>query len=162
MIQTTEKTELNFMGFSLDVIFDLYRVVDTEITYTAPWYAKLQSPLFEILEKFLLDTTQFGLDIYYERIPKLYITYSKNMFSRQPSEPQVLTMTMLSAGFLIWLGCVVVSCVVFIGEHIYRYFSKSSRMARKREKIERLKLAEYLESITVESSSRRLQVVDVE
>lgn len=41
------------------------------------------------------------------------------------SEPQVLSMYMLSAGFYIWLGTVLIACIVFIAENVKYFIEKS-------------------------------------
>jgi hypothetical protein len=43
---------------------------------------------------------------------------------------KVLTMYMLSAGFYIWLGSVLVACVVYVAEHVVRYFTRTRYLNR--------------------------------
>lgn len=77
------------------------------------------SLLYEPLYKFILEYYQHGLFAYSESkwMPTSLGTYNDD-------GPQVLTLQMLSAGFVVWLACVVISAVVFLLEIIvgeYRY-----------------------------------------
>lgn len=67
----------------------------------------------EVFEKFILEAHQHGIiDYCYRKIYRYEI--DENQLE---SEAQVLTMYMLSVGFYIWLGSVIIACIVFILEH---------------------------------------------
>lgn len=84
--------------------------------------------LFESFEKYLLECHQHGIINY------IHDKYFPKRIKWDEEGPQVLTMFMLSAGFYLWLGSVVVAILTFIGEHIVRYYSKSRREFRKKSK----------------------------
>lgn len=83
-------------------------------------YVRPSSVFFKRLEKTILECHQHGLLVKKSDPPEL----------KSADEPQVLTMQMLEAGFVLWMCSICVACVVFICEHIVRYNSKRRRKAR--------------------------------
>jgi hypothetical protein len=81
--------------------------------------------LYESFQKYILECHQHGIITYLNQ--KYFPTFLK---PDEEEDPRVLTMYMLSAGFYLWLGSIVVACIVFIGEHVVRYFSKRRREYR--------------------------------
>lgn len=77
-----------------------------------PWHVRKQSLIYEQLEKFILDCQQNGI------IEHLVRNISPVFLQPDGIGPQVLTMFELSAGFIIWMGSVLVAICVFILEMI--------------------------------------------
>lgn len=72
--------------------------------------------IFKILEKFILEAHQHGIIRHFENLVEL------NEIPKPPDpDPKVLTMEILSAGFIVWLVTVIISCISFIGEHIVKF-----------------------------------------
>lgn len=91
---------------------------------TFQWYLhcllmRQNSFLNEPLSKFVLEYYQHGLLAHAESkwSPKAIGRIEKN------DEPKVLTLEMLSAGFILWLLIVMLSLVVFICEIIFKRLS---------------------------------------
>lgn len=74
----------------------------------------------EKLDKLLLECHQHGFLIEQQDLPSM----------KSSDEPQVLTMKMLEAGFVLWMCSICVACVAFICEHVVRYNSDRRKMAR--------------------------------
>lgn len=68
--------------------------------------------LNEVFEKFILEAHQHGIIEFCYRQVYHFPDVSVEKF------PIILTMQILSAGFYIWLGSIVIACIVFIGEHV--------------------------------------------
>lgn len=97
---------------------------DNFLVFFSSWLIKMNSDLYRSIEKFMLECHQHGLIVFFG---------SKNAL--KPLEavvdgPKVLTVKMLSAGFVLWLICVLVSCVAFISEHIVRVFEMRTKKNR--------------------------------
>jgi len=73
--------------------------------------------LNEVFEKFILEAHQHGIIEYCYQQAYRFANVEKLL----KSEPKVLTMYMLSAGFYIWLGSICIACVVFVCEHLKFY-----------------------------------------
>lgn len=67
--------------------------------------------LYEPLKKFILEYYQHGLFAFSET-KWLPISFD----NVDEDGPQILTMQMLSAGFIIWIVCVVICVIVFLSE----------------------------------------------
>lgn len=92
-----------------------YKILDeTFQTLTVKMLTLSRGYLNEKLEKFILEAHQHGILIYFQRRTVKY-EYFQSKFE---SEPKILTMYMLSAGFYIWLGTVGIACIAFVGEFI--------------------------------------------
>jgi hypothetical protein len=93
-----------------------------------PWVTYTNSFLFESLANFVLEMHQFGFIDHF---------VSLNMPSEIPKPedpgPQILTMYMLSAGFIVWVVTFVVASISFIFEHIYKFIT--DKRAQKNKKI---------------------------
>lgn len=80
---------------------------------------KQNSYLFESMQKFILEYSQHGHMAYSEHSEsRMSNSMSPSYETEEHYNPRVLTMTMLSAGFKIWLSCVVVCVAVFFIEII--------------------------------------------
>lgn len=77
--------------------------------------------LHEILEKFILEAHQHGIMSCLHR----QVYRFGRIEDQIESEPQVLSVFMLSAGFYIWLGTVLIACIVFIAENVKYCVEKS-------------------------------------
>lgn len=78
-----------------------------------------EGSLYKLFEDFTLRCHQSGIISYIESMHFLPEVI-------QPTDTRkVLTLHLLSAGFYIWLISVVVACIVFVVEHVVRYFSRT-------------------------------------
>lgn len=71
--------------------------------------------LAESFEKFIIESHQHGIINYLDRQAYPYSMIDNYQYT---AEPNVLTIYMLSAGFIIWLVSVCLAILVFVGEHI--------------------------------------------
>lgn len=102
----------------------LYKMLDDDerfITFTTNIETFHRGYLSENFEKFILEAHQHGLLVHF--FSKVYNRFGSIKEAAQ-TEPEVLTMHMLSAGFYVWLATVGIACVVFIGELIKRAIEK--------------------------------------
>lgn len=84
---------------------------------------KPESVIYEVLNEFILQCHQHGFMRHFESI---YFPYPPII---EPEDPRrVLTMYMLSAGFYLWLITIAVACLVFVGEHVVRYYSRTRHL----------------------------------
>lgn len=104
MHELTEEVEFRILD-------DDYKVVPL------PLYVLSGSFITDKIDNFIHLCHQHGLVHYFKN--KAFPTNIK-----KPIEggPQVLNMEKLSAGFVIWIGSVVVACLVFLGEHVVFIF----------------------------------------
>lgn len=86
-------------------------------TSTTSLFTHYRGYFNEILNKFILEAHQHGILVYLKR--RAYRFGDIN--DQVESEPKVLSMFMLSAGFYVWLATVALACIVFIGELIIFY-----------------------------------------
>lgn len=77
------------------------------------------SILHESLNKFILEYNQHGHFAYSESIWN-----PKPLGEDNPDEPQVLTIDMMAAGFIVWLVCVLISIVVFFVELAFKKMTR--------------------------------------
>jgi len=104
--------------YNMDVVFEEMNCLDDNYRWhTSVWMVMSFSHVYTAVEEFILLCHQNGI-----------IEHWTEMFYRDRSvkieeEPQVLTMKMLSAGFYVWLVSVAITCIVFVGEHIYFFFT---------------------------------------
>lgn len=92
----------------------LFKMLDQEVfqVLTISLLTLARGYLNEILEKFILESHQHGI-LEYLRHQTFRFEEMRFRFS---SDPKVLTMYMLSAGFSLWLGSVFFAFIVFFGE----------------------------------------------
>lgn len=84
----------------------------------APWHMLTYSVVQKSLSKFILECQQHGFINFLERK-----YWDFKWLKNTKTDPKVLTMYMLSAGFYIWLVCVAIACIVFALEHAYKFYS---------------------------------------
>lgn len=89
-----------------------------------PLHVAHQNIMFEPLQDFILKYREHGFDEYIDRAI-WYIMESRNLVKKyfDSSDPKVLTLKMLEAGFIIWMALIPLACLVFLGELIMGYFS---------------------------------------
>jgi hypothetical protein len=90
---------------------------DDYIFGISPWFVQSDHIMYDQLCKFVLEIHQHGILARFEKL---------NYVNQAPKEDEpleILTMYMLSAGFIVWLASVLIACLSFIGEHIYRYLT---------------------------------------
>lgn len=71
-----------------------------------------------LLNDMILRLSQHGIIMHIEYSIKDVVLKIK---LKDPG-PQILTMKKLSAGFIVWISTVSIACIVFLIEHIYKYF----------------------------------------
>lgn len=94
------------------------------------WFVPIvHSYFFEPVEKFILECHQHGIIDYLDK------KYSPKACSAKGNdgEPQVLTMKLLSAGFCLWIGTVIISLVVFILELLINFCFKKKYSKKPKE-----------------------------
>lgn len=113
-----DRASVTKLGIKTEIYKGLIKLDDNYRWHTSVWIVLQYSHVYKTVERFVLLCHQHGfiehwLDLFH------YETFLMN-----DTEPKVLTMKMLSAGFYIWLVSVAIACVVFIGEHIYFFSMK--------------------------------------
>lgn len=104
----------------MNVMADDYR------WHISAWIIYPFSHVYRKVENFILRCHENGIIEYW--IDILHQDKSIN----EEEEPKVLTLLMLSAGFYIWLGCLGVTCCVFIGELIFFFIVKRGQAISKK------------------------------
>lgn len=100
-----------------------FRVLDDNyLTIFSPFYMRPNSFISEVLNSFIIKCHEHGLMQHIE----LNI-FNKTSIDHAEQPPQVLDMHKLSAGFIIWLGSVMIACIVFFCEIIFKRFSFISK-----------------------------------
>lgn len=94
-------------------------LVDDYRWHTSVWMMRPFSHFYRTIEKFILLCHQGGI------IENLQEIHNEDRSVKYVEEPKKLTLKMLSAGFYIWLGSVVVACSVFTGEFITYHAAKN-------------------------------------
>jgi hypothetical protein len=69
--------------------------------------------LYDHINKFILEAHQSGLIQYH------ISRYDLGNDQKEEDSTEILTLYMLSAGFIVWLVAVLIACLSFIGEHFY-------------------------------------------
>jgi hypothetical protein len=92
---------------------------ESYFSYPLSWLTNKCDYLTETFDKFLLEVEQSGFKQYYEDAQFIQL----NIWTPD-QKPKILTMQMLSAGFIVWLVSVGIACVVFIIEHIVAYATR--------------------------------------
>lgn len=117
--------------YALNVTKDLHSVfatVEGYRTVSISWLANKYDYFIETLDKFILECDQHGITSHFNNLHRKF----ENMAS-DPSEPQVLTMEILSAGFWVWFSTVIIACFVFILEHIFAAFQRKMKFEKVQE-----------------------------
>lgn len=137
-------------GSLIDLRFydDFVQINEPYETNNLPIFVNYQSFVFEPLQDFILRCLEFGIiDIFESNYTHLLNqnsnVYYEEALKKSESEPKVLTMQMLEAGFVLWIALIPLSFIVFIGEHVVRYNSKRRRRARREKRIANRKMLEW-------------------
>jgi hypothetical protein len=94
------------------------------------WLSSKFNYLIETYDKFLLEAEQQGFTQYF------YDSYFIDFRGLHSTEdPKVLTMKMLSAGFIAWLVSVAIACIVFIIEQIVAFVTRKQKKVNPKEEI---------------------------
>lgn len=81
-------------------------------------YVKPESYIFQALNDFVLHWHEHGFSKLFQ---SLHLPGSPEVI--EDKDPKtVLTMHMLSAGFYLWLISIAIASLVFLSEHVVRYF----------------------------------------
>lgn len=76
----------------------------------------------DVFNTFILQCQQHG---FFEH---LYLKHIHYQVIDEKDPNKVLTMYMLSAGFYLWLMSIAIACIVFVMEHVVRYFSRTRHL----------------------------------
>jgi hypothetical protein len=95
-----------------------FKVIEGTRTINLSWLIRRSDYLIHSVNKFLMECEQHGLKEYF------YNNQFEAVSPPEKSRPKVLTMNVLSAGFIIWLASVLVACVIFIIELIVFYIKR--------------------------------------
>lgn len=109
-----------------DVNKDLHMLSDDANSYFMCWFTYKQSIMFDSLQKFILEVHQHGFVSHFER------KNTPRAADIPEDEPKVLTMQMLSAGFGLWLGSIIIAIVAFFGEHVAKNFEMRKRKLKRK------------------------------
>lgn len=94
--------------------------------HVSAWIIFPFSHFYRKVEDFILRCHENGIIEYWTDV------LHRDKSIHEEEEPKVLTFYMLSAGFYLWLGCLGVTCCVFIGELISFYVVKQFQVVLKR------------------------------
>lgn len=81
------------------------------------WYTTKNSVVHNSLNKFLLESHQHGIITHMNKKIRGKV---QDMYVPEEKRAKVLTMSMLSASFYVWLASIGLACVVFVLEHIHK------------------------------------------
>lgn len=99
-----------------------FRILDDVYKWNfAHWFVRPFSFIYEPLEKFILESHQHGILDY---LKKKYFPLTKNL---EVEGPKVLTFEMLSAGFYLWMTCVLISIIIFVLELVTFHLAKRTK-----------------------------------
>lgn len=115
---TTLKKIAAYLGRDHKKLIPMRLLKDDFISLPNNWLVDFNNHVFVPLEKFIQEAQQHGIIKHFENLME-----HAQMPPDPEKEPNVLTMFMLSAGFLVWLVTVIFACVIFICEHIIYYIS---------------------------------------
>jgi hypothetical protein len=107
------------------VVSNFFETFDSMASFPLSWLSPKTNFFIDTLNKLLMESEQHGITQHF--IDSQFINIEPKLL-REISEPQVLTMQMLSAGFIIWFASVVVACIVFVIEHIIAYSTRKFKM----------------------------------
>lgn len=94
--------------------------------HASAWMIAPFSHVYSKVEDFILRCHENGIIEYWTDI----LHQDKSI--KEEEEPKVLTLLMLSAGFYLWLGCLGVTCCVFVGELIFFFIVKRFQVISKK------------------------------
>lgn len=101
-------------------------LLSEDYNFKAEYFSvKPESFIFDVLNDFILLCHQHGIFKYFESINLPHVPVARIKDPRK-----VLTMYMLSAGLYLWLICIAIACLVFLIEHVVRYFSRTRHLSR--------------------------------
>lgn len=110
----------------------------------------------ELLNNFILQFQQHGF------FQHLYQKHLHMPIVNLKDPRKILTMYMLSSGFYLWLMSVAVACIVFVIEHIVRYFSRTRHLTSESEvTIFYDELVYDVERSKCERHSENIEIIDV-
>lgn len=105
------------------------RVLDDDwITNSEGFELFENSFLWEPMEKLILECHQHGI---IEYLIKKNI--AEPLKAQLDSNPKILTLYILSAGFTIWLASISIACLVFLAEIIYNTLREKEKLKRQSE-----------------------------
>lgn len=116
----TEKGHGELRGFARTMI----PLDDNFEWHLSSWIVSPFSHVYKTVEEFVLRCHENGIIEHF--IDIIFIDDTK-IIPEDPRKP--LTMHMLIAGFLVWISCVALVWLVFIGEHIW-FFLKNHDMKK--------------------------------
>lgn len=79
--------------------------------------------IYNVLNDFILQGHQHG---FFKLFESIHFPHEPIVDVQDPRK--VLTMSMLSAGFYSWLISIVVACLVFVAEHVVRYYTRTRHL----------------------------------
>lgn len=116
---------LSHKNFSSTVFSSDMVVLNEDLrTHHEVFIVRSESYIIDVLNDFILRCHQHGFFKYFEsqyfETPEIIVEDAR----------KILTFNMLSAGFYLWLISIVVACLVFIVEHVVRYFSRTRKLRK--------------------------------
>lgn len=114
--------------------FSNYEIFN-ENYYTVPqtWILQTNSFIHQTIDMLILRLHQNGIIARFESLFSL-----PKLPKPEDPGPQILTMKKLSAGFTVWIGSVLIACIAFVCEHIYKYLDDKRKSKTSVKKFKRL------------------------
>jgi hypothetical protein len=108
-----------YMNNASTSMLKLFETFKGDSSYPLSWLSTKWSFFIDVLNKFLMESEQYGFTQHFYDLEFFY-----SGFNKDTSEKQVLTLQMLSAGFFVWLISVIIACIVFAIEHVIAYYKR--------------------------------------
>lgn len=114
-------------GYNLNPM-QSFKILDDDIIQMPVFlYVNSRAIISENFNNFILLCHQHGICQYFQSL-----TFLSDLSTKEFQKPQVLTMEKLSAGFLVWIGSVVVACLVFFCELLVFKLLQNRNSGRKK------------------------------
>lgn len=94
---------------------------DDYLWLTSCWILQPFTFIIQPIERFILELHQHGIITHFENLKSL-----KEVPKPEDPEPEILTLQMLSAGFIVWISTFIFVIIAFITEHIVFYLQVKS------------------------------------
>lgn len=102
-------------------IMEVFKMLDEDFIQMPLFiYINPRAIIFENMNEFIYQCHQHGFCQHFQSIT----IKSEHKKLEKKQAPQVLTMGKLSAGFLVWIGSVLVACIIFLCEHVVFWWQK--------------------------------------
>lgn len=95
------------------------------LSTSSSWTLQPNDFLYHILQNFILEIHQHGFMIHFESL------YNPHTLPKpEETEPKILTLQILSAGFIVWLFTIIMACFSFFFEISVFHFLKRRELTK--------------------------------